>query len=90
MKKTLRIILVLLPIFLMITNLTHADKKISEETIKKSDEWFNKGASLIESGKYQDAIGALNKAIELNPRSAAAYTYRGGRQLFQTTIRQSY
>ena len=66
--------------------------KIAPETSQKKEEqkkyialtnelnavdWFDRGSSLIVSGQFQDAITAFNKAIELNPEYARAYSVRG-------------
>ncbi|MBP8984479.1 MAG: tetratricopeptide repeat protein [Syntrophobacterales bacterium] len=40
-------------------------------------EWFQRGTSLWESEKYDGAIEAFTKAIELNPKYAKAYRNRG-------------
>lgn len=47
---------------------------ISAET---AEEWTAKGISFGESGEYEKAIEAYNKAIELNPNDAEAYFWRG-------------
>jgi tetratricopeptide (TPR) repeat protein len=40
-------------------------------------DWFKEGYALAESGKYQDAISFYNKAIDADPKYAAAYSVRG-------------
>lgn len=40
-------------------------------------DWFEKGYSMVAARQYQDAIAALDKAIELNPKYARAYSLRG-------------
>lgn len=40
-------------------------------------EWFEKGYASAISGNHRDAMDALSKAIELNPKDAAAYHNRG-------------
>ena len=50
-------------------------KKAANEL--SATDWFEKGLALMESGKYQDAIEAYSKAIELNPEYAWAYCNRG-------------
>ena len=32
-----------------------------------ADAWFSKGFALLQLGKYQEALDALNKALEINP-----------------------
>ena len=36
-------------------------------------DWDNKGAVLEAQGKYSEAIGAYNKAIDINPRDEIAW-----------------
>lgn len=40
-------------------------------------DWFDKGNSMMVAGQLQDAITAFNKAIEMNPEYARAYSVRG-------------
>jgi tetratricopeptide (TPR) repeat protein len=40
-------------------------------------DWYKEGYALTESGKYQDAISFYNKAIDADPKYAAAYSVRG-------------
>ena len=40
-------------------------------------DWYKEGYALAESGKYQDAISFYNKAIDADPKHAAAYSVRG-------------
>ena len=42
-----------------------------------ADEWLDKGVASEEAGDYHSAIKAYGKAIELNPKHALAYGYRG-------------
>ena len=43
----------------------------------KTSSWVEKGVALVVEGKYNEAIEAFNKAIELNPKDAVAYNNRG-------------
>jgi tetratricopeptide (TPR) repeat protein len=43
----------------------------------KSSGWLDEGVALVMEGKYNEAIKAFDKAIELNPRDAVAYNNRG-------------
>ena len=43
----------------------------------KTSSWVEKGVALVIEGKYNEAIEAFNKAIELNPKDAVAYNNRG-------------
>jgi tetratricopeptide (TPR) repeat protein len=40
-------------------------------------DWFEKGYSFYRSGRYNDAVNAYSKAIELNPKLAEPYQNRG-------------
>jgi len=40
--------------------------------------WNNKGASLANLGRYEDAIHCLDKALELDPHYAGAWDNKGG------------
>ena len=39
--------------------------------------WNNKGVALIHQGKYDEAIQAYDKAIEINPQYADAWNNKG-------------
>jgi tetratricopeptide (TPR) repeat protein len=43
----------------------------------KTSSWVEKGVALVVEGKYNEAIEAFNRAIELNPKDAVAYNNRG-------------
>jgi DnaJ domain/Tetratricopeptide repeat len=43
----------------------------------ESASWLSKGKELIIAGKYQEAIDALTRSIQLNPGEAAGYNSRG-------------
>ncbi|MGZ3649151.1 MAG: tetratricopeptide repeat protein [Syntrophales bacterium] len=43
----------------------------------KTSSWVEKGVALVMEGKYNEAIEAFDKAIELNPKDAVAYNNRG-------------
>ena len=43
-----------------------------------AEEWNNRGAYLLSLGKFEEAIDAFNKAIELDPNCDKAYSNRGG------------
>lgn len=40
-------------------------------------DWYKEGYALAESGKYRDAISFYNKAVDADPKYAAAYSVRG-------------
>ena len=40
-------------------------------------DWFDKGIALQEQGKYDEAVQAYNKAIEIDPQHASAWTNKG-------------
>lgn len=43
----------------------------------KPSGWVDKGMTLVMECKYDEAIKTFDKAIELNPRDAVAYSNRG-------------
>ncbi len=43
----------------------------------KASGWVEKGVELVVEGKYNEAIEAFNKAIQINPKDAVAYNNRG-------------
>ncbi len=51
-----------------------------DEAVNKltANDWFEKGRVLNNAKKYDDAIDAFNKAIEIDPKNADFYFYRGG------------
>ncbi|MGD0951207.1 MAG: tetratricopeptide repeat protein, partial [Methanotrichaceae archaeon] len=49
-------------------------KKIDDA---KKAEWSNKGIALGNQGKYDEAVQAYDKAIEINPRDASAWNSKG-------------
>jgi len=42
-----------------------------------SEDWSKQGISFLDSHRYEEAIKALTKALEINPRNAEAYYNRG-------------
>jgi tetratricopeptide (TPR) repeat protein len=43
----------------------------------ESEEWFDRGENMIESGKYEEAISCFEKAIELKPDHYSAWNQKG-------------
>ena len=41
------------------------------------DAWYNKGVALNDLGKYDEAIKAYDRAIELNPEDSDAWCNKG-------------
>ena len=41
------------------------------------DNWLNQGAALRAEGKYDDALEAFEKSIELNPENSLPWYYKG-------------
>jgi Flp pilus assembly protein TadD len=41
------------------------------------EDWFNKGIALEDLGKYDEAIQAFDKALELDPQNAEAWSEKG-------------
>jgi tetratricopeptide (TPR) repeat protein len=46
---------------------------ISASGQQTAEDWFNKGVALGLQGKYDEAIMAFDKAIEINPQYVAAW-----------------
>lgn len=44
---------------------------------RKAKTWINKGAGLFDAGQFTDAIQCLDKALEIEPRSAPAWANKG-------------
>ena len=42
-----------------------------------AEEWFDKGVNLSNQSKYDEAMKAFDKAIELNPQYAEAWVGKG-------------
>lgn len=47
------------------------------QTAESADAYLNSAAARIRNGELEQALGDLNKAVELNPRSAVAFLLRG-------------
>jgi tetratricopeptide (TPR) repeat protein len=47
-----------------------------DEAQSSADTWNNKGVALANQGKYDEALQAFDKAIELNPKFALAWSNR--------------
>ena len=62
---------------LLINNSVYADNKKPQEAKAPEWEWLEKGNALFVLGKYQDAVKAYSKAIELNQKVALFYNNRG-------------
>jgi tetratricopeptide (TPR) repeat protein len=43
----------------------------------KASEWWEKGNAFDNAGNYRDAVDSFSKAIELQPKIAGGYSYRG-------------
>ncbi|RLG44327.1 MAG: hypothetical protein DRN81_04785 [Thermoproteota archaeon] len=54
-------------------------KRLKKETSKEFEAWelVNRGFSFCNLGQYEKAINDFNKAIEIDPSDAVAYTNRG-------------
>lgn len=50
---------------------------IAEIDPKGASYWFNEGITLVEQGKYDDAIIAFDRAIEIDPQLAEAWSNKG-------------
>lgn len=57
--------------------MSKAPQHVATKPTDEGAPWIEKGNELFNAGLYQDAINALNKAIEMNPRDASAYLLRG-------------
>ena len=45
--------------------------------MKSASDYFQEGASLVQEGKYDEAIEKYKKGLRLEPRSAVGYNYLG-------------
>lgn len=52
----------------------HCQKSIQSS---ESDKWFERGMSLEDAQRYEEAIDAFTKVIEINPHSVRAFLSRG-------------
>jgi Flp pilus assembly protein TadD len=43
---------------------------------KSAQVWHSKGTALISLSKFEEAIDALDKAIEIKPKSADSWNYK--------------
>ena len=46
-------------------------------TGKSADDWTNEADALLEQGRYDEALQAYDKAIELNPQYSEAWNNKG-------------
>ena len=76
-RRGIQIIAVIVLFLCLIYGPASAISGISEEKVKASRAWFEKGGSLFHSSDYQAAIKAYDKAIKLNPVYYKAYNSRG-------------
>jgi tetratricopeptide (TPR) repeat protein len=49
----------------------------SAQCQQTADDWFNKGVALDDPGKYEEAIKAYDRAIEINPQDTKAWYNKG-------------
>lgn len=52
---------------------TTTSDRTTETDSMDSDEWYNKGIDLTNSGNYEEAIKAFDKAIEIDPQNTGAW-----------------
>jgi len=45
--------------------------------LKDAEVYYNRGVAYVEKGENDQAVAGFTKAIEINPRFAKAYYYRG-------------
>jgi tetratricopeptide (TPR) repeat protein len=50
---------------------------ISPVSASAATDWFDKGHSYYNAGRYDDALAAYNKALELDPNDEYAWTSKG-------------
>ena len=50
---------------------------ISIRNTRNADVWNNKGRSLAELRKYEEAISSYDKALEIEPKNADAWNNKG-------------
>jgi len=68
------------------TKIARYDEAIKELSAK---DWFEKGYAFGIAGKNQEAVEAFTKSIELDPKNAEAYSFRGGDYFFLGNHRQA-
>lgn len=55
------------------------EKRLEQEKERGTkEEWINKGIELVSLGKYQEAINALDRALEIDPKARVAWFCKGG------------
>ena len=57
--------------------LTLGSVAVPSDNPKDSKDWYNKGVDLGRSGKFDEAIKAFDKAIEINPKNIDAWYNKG-------------
>jgi len=50
---------------------------VSIAVAQSTNVWFHKGSELMSSGKYNEAIKAYDKTIEINPQDSYAWYNKG-------------
>ena len=55
-----------------VQSLTPINVATTPDNQKNSKDWYNKGVDLGRSGKFNEAITAFDKAIEINPKDSIA------------------
>lgn len=67
-----------IPIFLLITLLCFVFcAGCTDEPTSLRDQWNEKGNSLADQGRYEEALDAFNTALTYDPDDALTYAYRG-------------
>jgi len=61
----------------MYRNSAESGKKIIKSSLSLSEEERQRGDKLFSSSKFEEAIQAYSKSLQLNPQSSLAYSNRG-------------
>ena len=62
----------------------------SAQSQQTAEAWFNKGVALNSQGKYDEAIKAYDKAIEIDPQYADAWYNKGTALYMQGKVNESF
>jgi len=58
-----------------------ADAGTSSNVLQSSNAWVHKGDELLSSAKFNEALAAYDKAIEINPKNEDAWLHKAAHLL---------